>query len=175
MCGDIEFRRRENEAMMSEDEVFGTDEELVEQVAARALDLGITVAVAESLTGGWISTRLGSGASASEWYHGAVVAYHQSVKFDVLGVTPGPVVSDACAREMARGVCRALKADVGLGVTGVGGPGEEEGKPVGTVYLAVSNRQRMTSREFHVEGDATDIIAKVTSTALGELARALSG
>jgi nicotinamide-nucleotide amidase len=95
------------------------------------------------------------------------------VKYDVLGVVRGPVVTDSCARQMAEGVRRLLGADVGLGITGVGGPDEQEGKPPGTVHLAVADRHGIRSREVFLEGEPPEVVASSTTTALVELARAL--
>ena len=68
---------------------------------------------------------------------GSLVTYASDVKFDLLGVTPGPVVTEEAALEMAEGACRVLGADVGLALTGVAGPTEQDDVPVGTVCLAV--------------------------------------
>ena len=116
----------------------GSDEELVQRISTAARAGGLRVAVAESLTCGRISSLLGSGEAAADWYLGAVVAYDADVKFRVLGVTPGPVVARECARGMAQGLGRLLGADLVLGITGVGGPGPDEGCPAGTVHLAVA-------------------------------------
>ena len=109
---------------------------LAEQIAEAASGSGATIAVAESLTAGHTAAALGSAPEASEWFRGGVVAYAPEVKFDVLGVRPGPVVTASCAREMALGARDRLGADIAVSATGVGGPGPDEGKPAGTVYLA---------------------------------------
>src|SRR5215208_80173 len=80
--------------------------------------------------------RLAAGPEASEWFRGSLVAYQETVKFDVLGVRRGPLVDPDCAEGMARGVGRLLGADVAVAATGVGGPDPSEGKPAGTVYVA---------------------------------------
>jgi nicotinamide-nucleotide amidase len=151
-----------------------TDEELADKVAELAEDRGLRVAVAESLTAGRVSSALGRGEAASEWYSGAVVAYDEGVKFQVLGVTPGPVVTDRCAREMAEGVRRLLGADVALGITGVGGPGPDEGCPAGTVHLAVAREGTTRSLHAVLPGDPTEVVAAATSLCLQELLRDLS-
>lgn len=150
------------------------DDTVVARIADLARSGGSTVAVAESLTAGNVSARLGKGEGASEWYRGAVVAYDESVKYDVLGVTRGPVVTDSCAREMALGVRRLLGAELGLGITGVGGPGPQEGRPSGTVHLAVATGEETWSCELHVDGDPDEVLAAATSRALEELEAALS-
>ncbi len=121
------------------DIVFGVDEESMEHaVAALLVERGLTLAVAESLTGGQVASRVVNVPGASQWFRGGVVAYATDVKFDLLDVPAGPVVTGDAARAMAVGVRRRLAADVGLGVTGVAGPDEQEGQRPGTVFLAVA-------------------------------------
>ena len=110
------------------DIVFGVDDESMEvAVADRLIARGLTFGVAESLTGGLIASRLVNVAGASSWFRGGVVAYDSQVKFDVLGVPIGPVVTEAAAAAMAEGAARVTGADVGLGITGVAGPDAQEG------------------------------------------------
>ena len=149
------------------------DDGRAERIADLARAHDRTIGIAESLTCGRISTRLGAGPEASQWFRGAVVAYDKDVKFEVLGVTEGPVVTDSCARQMAVGVRRLLRADIGLGVTGVGGPGSEEGRPAGTVHLALASIRGVRSRELHVPGAPQEVLAAVTSLALDELVQEL--
>src|SRR5689334_17015633 len=106
-----------------------TDEstDLGERIADLASAAGTTIAVAESLTSGAIASALGASPQAGDWFAGGVVAYSSHVKFDVLGVAPGPVITASCAREMAAGVGTLLTADLVAAVTGAGGPGSEEG------------------------------------------------
>ena len=104
----------------------------------RLIARGLTFGVAESLTGGLIASRLVNVPGASAWFRGGVVAYHSEVKFDVLGVPEGPVVTEAAAAAMAEGAARVTGADVGLGITGVAGPDEQEGVAPGTVFVGLS-------------------------------------
>lgn len=150
------------------------DAQRVERIASLALSRGRSVAVAESLTAGQVSARLGAGEEASQWYRGAVVAYAKGVKFGVLGVSEGPVVTDLCAREMAEGVRTLLGADVGVGITGVGGPGPEEGKPAGTVHFAVARAGHVRSDEMHASGTPEEVIAAASSRVLDEIVEELS-
>jgi nicotinamide-nucleotide amidase len=121
------------------DIVFGVDDETMEDAVATLLKAhGLTLGVAESLTGGLVGARLTEAEGATDFFRGSVVAYDSEVKFELLGVPEGPVVSEEAARAMAEGAAKALGADVGLGVTGVAGPAEQEGKPVGTVFMAVT-------------------------------------
>ncbi len=140
------------------DLVFGVDDETMEAaVGGLLLERGLTVAVAESLTGGLVASRLVDVAGASRWFRGGVVSYASEVKFDVLGVTPGPVVSARAAGEMAQGVRRLLGADVGLAVTGVAGPDPQEGQPVGTVHVAVAVGDEVETGRLQLTGDRTRI------------------
>jgi nicotinamide-nucleotide amidase len=119
------------------DWIFGKDDDDMETVVLRLLEeRDLTLAVAESMTGGLISARLTAAPGASQAFKGGVISYFSEVKYDLLGVPDGdPVVTLETAKQMADGVRRHLKADVGLGVTGVAGPDEQEGQPVGTVFL----------------------------------------
>jgi nicotinamide-nucleotide amidase len=121
------------------DIVFGVDDETMEHAVARVLvDRGLTLAVAESLTGGLVSSRLVNVPGASGWFRGGIVSYATDVKYDLLWVPEGPVVTAEAAAAMAEGVRRRLRADIGLAVTGVAGPDEQEGQPPGTVFMAVA-------------------------------------
>jgi nicotinamide-nucleotide amidase len=119
------------------DSVFTVDDESMEQVVLRlCTEQGLTLGTAESLTGGLIASRLTDVPGASNVFRGGVVSYASDVKYDVLGVPKGPVVSDAAAEAMAEGACRVLGCDVAVAVTGVAGPDSQEGNPPGTVFLA---------------------------------------
>jgi nicotinamide-nucleotide amidase len=119
--------------------VFGVDDVSMEHaVAALLVERGLTLAVAESLTGGLVAARLVNVPGASTWFRGGVVAYASDVKRSLLGVPPGPVVSEDAVKAMAAGVRSALGADVGLGVTGVAGPDPQEDVKPGTVFLGIA-------------------------------------
>ena len=121
------------------DIVFGIDDDTMESVVLQMLrDRGLTLGLAESVTGGLVSGRLTNVAGASDVLRGAVVSYASEVKFDVLGVTNGPVVSPEAAVEMAVGAQRVLGADVALSLTGVAGPAEQEGQRPGTLCIGVA-------------------------------------
>jgi len=119
--------------------VFGLDGQTMESVALDLLrERGLTLAVAESATGGLITSRLTDVPGASDVLVGGVVSYASEVKYDLLDVPRGPVVTAEAARAMAEGVRHRLGADVGIAVTGVAGPSEQEGQPVGTVFLGLA-------------------------------------
>lgn len=121
--------------------VFGVDEVNMEAaVAAVLLERGLTLGLAESLTGGLVGSRLTAVAGASTWFRGSLVVYASEVKRDLLGVGEGPVVSESAALQMAEGAARVLGADVGLALTGVAGPTEQDGQPVGTVWVGLAGK-----------------------------------
>ncbi len=154
------------------------DEETEARLAGRVGDLargqGVTVATAESLTGGMISTALATAGGASGWFLGALVAYASAVKHAVLGVPDGPVVTATAASAMARGVRTLLGADVAVAVTGAGGPGGQDGREPGTVFVAVDDggdRHRVT--RLDLDGEPEVVCATATVAALRMLVEAL--
>ena len=154
--------------------VFGRDDETMESVVLDLLrERALTLAVAESVTGGLITARLTDIPGASEVLRGGVVAYASEVKFDVLGVPEGPVVTPETAKAMADGVRRELGADVGLGVTGVAGPDEQEGQRVGTVHLGIALGDEVEAVTLGLPGDRKRIRDFATITLLDLLRRRL--
>jgi nicotinamide-nucleotide amidase len=143
--------------------------EVAETVARRAQEAGLTVATAESLTSGQVATHLGAATSSSSWFKGGVVAYEDEVKYKVLDVPRGPVVSEECGSAMADGVRRLLDADVAVAVTGVGGPDEQDGQPPGTVYVAVAGADGGSCRQHRYAGDPKAVITAATLQALRSL------
>lgn len=155
-----------------------TDQVATEVVAALA-ERGLTLATAESLTGGGVGATVTSVPGASRVYAGGVVAYASRVKGDLLGVpaevvAEDGVVSERCAVAMAEGVRRLLGADVGVATTGVAGPDPQEGKPVGTVHVAVADAAGTVSRLLHLAGDRQAVRAGTVRAAL-QLVRSRSG
>ncbi|HEY8597004.1 MAG TPA: CinA family protein [Thermomicrobiales bacterium] len=148
-------------------------EGLSRQLGAALRARGLTIATAESCTGGAVAAALAAIPGASEYLRGGVVAYSAAVKTALLGVPAAiidadGVVSAACAQAMARGGCAACGADIAVATTGIAGPGgAEPGKPVGTVFLAVACPAGTTSREMFYTGDRAAIIAAATRDALG--------
>ncbi len=156
------------------DIVFGLDDQNMEAVVISMLaERSLTVAVAESLTGGYVSGRLCAVPGASRVFQGGVVAYQPRIKFELLGLAEGPVVTEAAALAMAHGARRELKADIGLATTGVAGPDESEGKPVGTVCLAVAGSMGERAVTVKLPGDRERIRQFSTITLLDLLRREL--
>ena len=140
---------------------------VLEGLAAR----GWTVAVAESLTGGLVVSALVDVPGASASVRGGVVAYATDVKASVLGVdaallaTAG-AVDPAVAAQMAEGVRRLLGADVGIATTGVAGPEPQDGRPVGTVCIAVVTPEGSSVGDLHLAGDRAGIRLQTVQAAL---------
>jgi nicotinamide-nucleotide amidase len=119
--------------------VFGVNDDTMETVVLDMLRTrGLTIGVAESVTGGLVAGRLTATPGASDVVRGGVVAYASDVKFELLNVTPGPVVNEETARTMASEIRRVVGADVGLALTGVAGPAEQDGRKVGTLCMAIA-------------------------------------
>ena len=121
------------------DLVFGVDDETMEYaVLSRLRARGLSLGVAESVTGGLIGARIANVPGASDTFRGTIGAYASDVKRSVLGVTAELVVSEESAIQMALGACRVLDADVGIAVTGVAGPTEQDNRAVGTVCFGIA-------------------------------------
>jgi nicotinamide-nucleotide amidase len=145
-------------------------ERRAEAVRARALEHGLTVAVAESLTGGALSAALAKAGDAQDWFAGGVAAYRNATKYQVLGVPEGPVVTPDAARAMALGVLELLGADLAVAVTGVGGPGPEEGRPSGTVFICAASGSRVLDAAHEFDGDPDAVVEQTIEHALRLLA-----
>jgi nicotinamide-nucleotide amidase len=121
------------------DLVFGVDDETMEYAVLASLrGRGWTLGVAESVTGGLIGARIANVPGASDTFRGTIGAYASDVKRSVLGVTAELVVSEEAATQMAVGAQRVLDADVGIAVTGVAGPTEQDNQAVGTVCFGIA-------------------------------------
>jgi nicotinamide-nucleotide amidase len=128
-------------------------ERLAGQVSEQARRRGVTVGVAESLTGGMVATALAGARAAAQWFRGGIVAYSSEVKHSVLDVPDGPVVSAEAAVAMAVGARRLLGAGVAAAVTGSGGPTAQDGQEPGTVYLAVDDGTTQRVQRLDLSGD----------------------
>ena len=157
--------------------VFGLDEDTMETAVGRLLmERRWSLGVAESLTGGLIAARVVAVPGASDWFRGAVVAYDSAVKRSLLDVPDGPVVTAEAAAAMAEGARRALGAEVGLATTGVAGPTEQEGRPVGTVIVGLAlPGTEPGAVELRLPGDREVVRQLATISALDALRRRLRG
>jgi nicotinamide-nucleotide amidase len=142
---------------------------------------GLTLAVAESCTGGLLGAELTSVPGASAYFLGGVIAYDDAVKTALLGVAPSVIrrhgaVSAECALQMCRGVRAALRADVAVAITGIAGPtGGTADKPVGTTYIAVAGAEVEHVERFCWQGDREHNRRCSVETALHMLADMLGG
>lgn len=133
---------------------------------------GLTMATAESCTGGNIAHEITAIAGSSDYFVGGVVSYHRDVKEKQLGVSASDidtygVVSKTVAEQMATGVCRLLGTDCAVATTGVAGPGGgTPDTPVGTVWMAARCGDRMVSQCKHIPGHRQRVIARATNDAL---------
>jgi competence/damage-inducible protein CinA-like protein len=164
------------------DTLFSDDGSSVdEQVAARLRGLARSIATAESCTGGLLAARLTDPAGASDYMKGGIVAYSNEAKVSLAGVARELIdnhgaVSAEVAQALAEGARSRLGADVGVGVTGVAGPGGgSEEKPVGLVWLSVAaGEEPSLTRSVNLPGDRADVRDRATTVALHLIRRALA-
>jgi nicotinamide-nucleotide amidase len=152
---------------------------LAEQAVARAIERGLTVATAESLTAGMVAAVLADTPGASGMLQGGVVAYANSVKASILGVSrelldAAGSVDGQVAAAMAAGARTACGTDVAVATTGVAGPEAHDGKDVGTVFIGLATAEGATSFAYHFDGSRQEIRALACGAALERLLEALS-
>ncbi|MDY7103410.1 MAG: competence/damage-inducible protein A [Actinomycetota bacterium] len=157
------------------DLVFGLDGTTMEAaVLAACRDHGLRLAVAESVTGGLMASRLTTVPGASDTFVGGVVTYLPEIKRQLLGVADGPVVTEDAAASMAAGVCRLLGADAAVAVTGVAGPEPAEGLEPGTVCVGVRVGDDTDTATLRFPGDRVRVQQFATISALDLLRRRLA-
>ena len=159
---------------------YGEDDaDLAAVVLDRCRELRLSLAVAESCTGGMLGERLTSISGSSDVFLGGVIAYHNQVKKDLLAVRAEDLekygaVSEQVALQMAAGVREKTGANVGISVTGIAGPGGgTPEKPVGLIWVGV-HASDAKARRFHVGGDRAEIRQRAAQAALEMVRRALS-
>jgi PncC family amidohydrolase len=130
-----------------------------------------TVAVAESCTGGLVMAQIVATPGSGDWFRGGVVAYDREVKFDLLGVEPGPVVTASAAAQMASEVRKLAGAELGLSTTGEMGPVPEEDVPVGTLFVGVADGQKSRVHHIVLSGGADQMREAAAEIALLHLRR----
>jgi len=140
------------------------EQQLATEVARMLVKKSLTLATAESCTGGAIGALLTSLVGSSAWFNGGVISYSNASKIKLLNVNPDAIdnygaVSQAVVEAMAIGGCQALGADLCVAVSGVAGPGGgTSAKPVGSVWIAwCGPEQRLTSGLYHFDGERTQI------------------
>lgn len=162
--------------------VYGEGDTTMEAMVGQLLKArGLTIATAESCSGGLISNRLTNVAGSSAYVKGGVIAYSNEVKVNQLGVSDATLrdhgaVSEQTAEEMAIGVRRLLKADIGISVTGIAGPdGGTADKPVGTVCFALASEGRTFKRRYQLWGNREWIKLLSSQVALDWVRRYILG
>lgn len=147
---------------------------VADEVIGALRTAGATVATAESLTGGLVASTLVSVAGASDVVLGGVVAYAADAKVELLGVDPelvedhGTVNADVAA-QMAFGAQERFDATYGLATTGVAGPGESEGKPAGTVHIAIAGPDGVRTTALELSGDRHAVREETVDALLSQL------
>jgi nicotinamide-nucleotide amidase len=162
--------------------MFSPDGRTVDDIVAEALLAGgLTIATAESCTGGLLAVRLTERPGSSAYVSGAVVSYSNEVKEHELGVPPELIarvgaVSEEVAEAMAAGVRKRLGTDVGVGITGIAGPdGGTPDKPVGLVHLCVQDATQTISRRIVLPGNRADVRKRAVVVAMHLLRQLLGG
>jgi len=160
--------------------IFSFAGETMEEVVGLKLSVGgYTLAVAESCTGGLLAQRLTEVPGSSKYFIEGVVTYANDAKIRTLGVEPmllmeHGAVSGPVAEAMAEGIRKRAETDFGLSITGIAGPGGgSDEKPVGTVFIALSDEVQTQHRKFHLPGDRHLIRWRASQAALDMLRRRL--
>lgn len=156
--------------------------ENLDELASRVIEIfrekGLSLALAESCTGGMIAETITNVAGASDIFYGSAVTYVNSAKERILGVTRETLekhgaVSSECAEEMACGARRVYGADVAMSVTGIAGPGGgSEGKPVGTVWFGLATKDGAETFRRRFDGDRAAVRRQTVEEVLRRLAEA---
>ena len=172
---DLDLRVAEVVAQIP-DLVFGYDAESLEGVLGSVLiEKGLKLATAESCTGGYLGHRITSISGSSAYYLGGVVAYANEVKIDKLGVPASDIeahgaVSEEVVVAMAKGVISRFQTDIGIGISGIAGPGGgTEDKPVGTIWFAIANNKNAVSYKLQLGKDRLKNIEYTGNYALNKL------
>lgn len=150
--------------------------ELAKRLGARLVMKGLKVATAESCTGGWIAKVLTDIAGSSDWFDSAIVSYSNDAKKHFLKVPDGILLDHGAVSEntvlaMQQGIFMETRADAGISVSGIAGPGGgSEEKPVGTVWIAAGLRGQMAhTQKFLFEGDRNQVRLQAVEAALRSL------
>lgn len=155
-------------------------QELMSQLACQLRVRGQTIAVAESCTGGLLGAALTDLPGSSAFFMGGILAYDNSVKTDLLGVSDDALlahgaVSEEVASEMAAGAQKLFATDWALATTGIAGPdGGTEDKPVGTVWVGLADREGVFSRQLALSGLRPAVRAETVRAALEMLLETLT-
>ena len=162
----MKFQKGYNFNMIESREIF---------LGERLTDLGLTISVAESFTGGMIAHVITNAPGSSIYFQGGVIAYANEVKMDILGVAKQTLidhgaVSRETVLEMARGVRKALDTDIGISSSGIAGPeGGSPEKPVGLAWIGLSGTDTEYAEKFLFVGNRLQIKEQAVQTAIEHL------
>lgn len=156
-------------------------EPIINHIHSRLLKKTLTIAVAESCTGGLLSKTLSELSGSSAYFILGIVAYSNRAKKSILRIPAGIIslkgaVSQEVACRMAQGVRKIARADIGIGVTGIAGPsGGSAAKPVGTVFIAIAgqNQNKTISKKFHFSGSRATVRKQAVLKALEFLKKSM--
>ncbi|MBI1752009.1 MAG: CinA family nicotinamide mononucleotide deamidase-related protein [Acidobacteria bacterium] len=178
-AADLEAARRDFESVLGDDLACVGEANLEDAVLAQLRARGETLAVAESMTGGLLASRLTAIPGASQAFLGGVTAYTAQAKAAFLGLDSDwlasvGTVSEPCAKALAEAARARLGATWGLGICGNAGPGAEGGAPVGTVFVALAGPDGTSARSPRLAGDRAEMQLRCAAQALDLLRRTVS-
>lgn len=161
--------------------IYGTDEgNLAAKVGELLLSKGLTIACAESCTGGHISELITANSGSSAYFRGSIIPYHNELKINILGVKAETIaqhgaVSEETVREMAENVRTLLGADIGIASSGIAGPtGGTAEKPVGTIWVALADGKETQTKLFNFQFDRESNIDLTANSVLNLVRQTLS-
>jgi nicotinamide-nucleotide amidase len=161
--------------------IYGTDEgNLALKVGELLKEKGLTIACAESCTGGHVSEMITANSGSSEYYRGSIVPYHNELKINILGVKEETIaqhgaVSEACVIEMAERVRELFGADIGVATSGIAGPtGATPEKPVGTIWIALADGKETQTKLYNFHFDRESNIDLTANSVLNLVRQTLS-
>ncbi|NQY75049.1 MAG: CinA family protein [Candidatus Margulisbacteria bacterium] len=149
------------------------DTKLDQHISKLLIENELTLAVCESVTAGLVGSRLTALPGSSAFFLGGILCYHTMVKVNICGVSPqvirdNGVVSEAVVIALARGVKRLIKSDIVLSLTGIAGPGKDTASTaaVGTVFVGLCGPDGELAKDFHFEGNRSEVRRQATQAAL---------
>lgn len=154
-------------------------DELAAALVKKLRKLGVTVATAESITGGGLGENFTAIRGSSDIYLGGVITYSDASKTALLDIprrviTKETAVSEVVARQMAENVRTLFKADYGISTTGVAGPGKAYGQRAGTAWIAIASKRETVALQLALSGDRAAVRQAVNESAIAAFARILS-
>lgn len=167
----IDYLYNAKEVFMSNSEM-SNNYQLAEKVIKAAKEKNLSLGCAESLTGGLVAASLTSVSGSSSVFAGGIVSYMYSIKTKLLGVPAGHLeangaVNELCAQKMAKGALKQLSCDLTISTTGIAGPDKDKfDTEVGTVYIAIANKDNVESQNFKFSGSREEIRNKTVCEAL---------